>query len=303
MKKYLLLLCCWSFATSAEFFVYYGEYQDIIGKSFDVIAQPGNTLMQLGRKYDIGHVEMIEANPDLHPIEEFAYETRVIIPRQFILPDAKRTGIVINIAEMRLYFYHTNGEGVSSYPIGIGRIGWATPLGSTKIVAKKEQPIWFPTKNIQQDAKKQGIELANAIYPGEDNPLGDYCLRLAWTEYLIHGTNRPEGVGRRSSAGCIRMYPEDIADLFKLVKIGTQVTIVNQPVKFGWYNQRYYLEVHEPLAEDIAQYPDWVDIVEKCHTHINKLSSIDWQTAQEALSYHTGIPVAIATIQRTELVN
>lgn len=289
----VVLLIAHYCSVCADTFEYTSASQDMIGKPQYIMSDPDDTLAELGRKYDIGHVEMIEANPNVHPAEPIGERREIVIPSEFILPPGPRTGIVINLAELRLYYYHPNEPFVTTEPIGIGRDGWNTPLGITKIVEKRKDPTWIPTANILRDAEEQGIEIPKVIGPGEDNPLGRYALRLGWSEYSIHGTNRPEGVGRRSSAGCIRMFPEDIEHLFNLVEVGTKVRIINEPIKFGWSGRSLFIEAHAPLREDIHIASDWMEIVEYLNSEYGDKILVSWSTAQEALNYHIGLPIPI----------
>lgn len=193
-------------------------------------AEGGESLADIARRYDIGYREMIQANKSISPEHPVPAGMNVKIPSQFILPNVPRQGIVINLASYRLYYFPADENVVFTYPVGIGRQGWNTPLGLSKIISKQVNPSWHPTKKIHADAKKHGIVLPDEI-PAGSNPLGKYALRLTWPGYLLHGTQRPEGVGSKVSAGCIRLYPEDIEQLYELVATGTQVRIVNQPGK------------------------------------------------------------------------
>jgi L,D-transpeptidase ErfK/SrfK len=154
------------------------------------------------------------------------------------LPDAERTGIVINIAELRLYYYPEVREGetprVESYPIGIGREGYDTPLGITETTMRLEDPAWYPPRSMREEAAERGEPPPEVVPPGPDNPLGRHAVLLDIPGYLIHGTNDPDGIGMRASRGCIRMFPEDIETVFNNVSVGTQVNIIDQPIKVGW---------------------------------------------------------------------
>jgi L,D-transpeptidase ErfK/SrfK len=186
--------------------------------------------------------------------------TPIYLPTQSVLPDAPREGIVINVPAMRLfYFTAENGASatpkapatkVTSHPVGIGAQGWATPIADAKVVQKVRDPVWYPPVSVRKEHAGWGERLPSVVPPGPDNPLGEYALTLSLPSYLIHGTNKPAGVGMRSSHGCIRLYPEDIEELFGRVARGTHVRIVNQPVLVGWRDGALYLEVHKPLAED-----------------------------------------------------
>lgn len=225
---------------------------DLIGKIKYVHPEMGETLSEVGIRYDIGFYEMVRANPQIDPARPLSAVTRLIIPAQFILPNGPRVGLVINLAEYRLYFFPSDDNIVITMPVGIGREGWTTPTGITKIIAKEQDPIWKPTPNVRAEAAKHGMPIPHIFPPGEGNPLGRHVLRLGWPTYLIHGTNRRDGVGSRVSAGCIRMMPEDIEYLFGFVSKGTQVRVINQPVKLGFFHGQLYLQAHPSLAEHRA---------------------------------------------------
>jgi L,D-transpeptidase ErfK/SrfK len=191
---------------------------------------------------------MMEANPDVDPWSPKA-GTTVVVPAQFILPAKTTGGVVINIAEMRLYYFHADGKQVSTFPIGIGKRGWNTPLCVTKIIDKKKDPTWTPPESIREAHAEKGDILPGSIGPGPKNPLGKYAMKLGISGYLIHGTNRHGGIGVRSSAGCIRMFPEDIEALFHLTPVGTKVAIINAPFKITRHGGKIYFEAHEPLTD------------------------------------------------------
>jgi L,D-transpeptidase ErfK/SrfK len=224
---------------------------DVVGWEGETVTSHEDTLADVARQFKLGHEEIRLANPDV----DFWLPgdgTRVVLPTRFILPHADRRGIVLNVPEMRLYYY-PKSEGpamVITYPVSIGRMDWGTPLGRTRVTAKVTNPSWRPPASIRQEAAARGEPLPEYIPPGPDNPLGAHAFRLDLPGYLIHGTNKPYGVGMRVTHGCIRMYPEDIQRLFPEVAIGTQVQIVNQPVKVGWLGDTLFMEVHPPLEED-----------------------------------------------------
>jgi L,D-transpeptidase ErfK/SrfK len=171
-----------------------------------------------------------------------------------VLPAAPRRGVVLNIATKRLFYFPEVAEGevphVLTYPIGIGRVGWETPLGSAKVVSKARDPHWFVPASVRREHAEQGDPLPAVVPPGPDNPLGQFVLKLDMPGYLIHGTNQPYGVGMRVSHGCVRLYPENIDTLYSLVDIGTPVTIVNQPYLIGLYDGQVFFESHKPLEDD-----------------------------------------------------
>ena len=225
----------------------------VVGWEGVTIAKQEDTLADIARTFKLGHDEMRLANPDLDFWLPGA-GTRVILPTRYILPHAERKGIVLNVPEMRLYYFppvRPNEDAtVVTYPISIGRMDWSTPLGRHRITAKIRDPSWTPPASILKEAEAAGEPLPRFIPPGRDNPLGAFALRLDLPSYLIHGTNRPYGVGMRVTHGCIRMYPEDIERLFPQVPVGTPVNIVDQPVKVGWLGDTLFMEVHPPLEED-----------------------------------------------------
>ena len=247
--------------------------QDLIGETQLIFARYENTFSAIGRQYNLGYEEMRSANPGVDqwlPGEG----TPIYLPTQSILPEGPREGIVVNVPAMRLYYFTTEkgttekgttekgttekgaAQGapailkVTSHPIGIGVEGWATPFGEAKVTQKVKDPIWYVPASIRKEHADRGDPLPSVVKAGPDNPLGAYALTLSLPSYLIHGTNKPAGVGMRSSHGCIRLYPEDIEALFSRVPRGTAVRIVNQPVLAGWRDGQLYLEVHPPLAEE-----------------------------------------------------
>ena len=206
-------------------------------------TQAEDTLLDVARAYDVGYIEIRAANPDVDPWLPGAGR-RIAVPTQHLLPDAPHRGIVINLAELRLYYFPPKGE-PRTFPIGIGGEGKETPVGHTEIVRKRTHPTWFPTAS----ERAADPELPTVVPPGPENPMGDYALYLGWSGYAIHGSNKPYSIGRRDSSGCIRMYPEDIATLFGLVGPGTLVTVVDEPVKLGWAAGELYLEIHADQAD------------------------------------------------------
>src|SRR5262245_37015246 len=200
--------------------------RDFVGRLPIRDAHAEDTLIDLAPELRVGYVELLAANPGVDPWLP-KDGTRLVVPRARLLPSAPREGIVINLGDLRLYYFEPD-EPVRSYAIGIAKDGYATPLGQTKVTAKREKPEWIPGPSARRDGYPARVP------PGPDNPLGEYALYLGWPGYLIHGTNDARGVGRHSSRGCIRLYPEDIAELYARVKIGTRVRVVDEPVKLGW---------------------------------------------------------------------
>lgn len=230
------------------------EKGDIIGQDYQVIAQQDDTLIDIARSHNVGYEEILSANPEVS-VWMPGEGTAVTIPRRHILPNEARKGIVINVAELRLYYYPEVGPGetpwVETYPIGIGREGYSTPLGITKTTIRLENPAWYPPRSMRQEAAERGEPAPAVVPPGPDNPLGAHAILLDIPGYLIHGTNQPDGIGMRASRGCIRMYPEDIASIFDNVPSGTQVNIIDQPVKVG-ANEKgdAYVQVFKTVNSD-----------------------------------------------------
>ncbi|MDN5870718.1 MAG: L,D-transpeptidase family protein [Nitrococcus sp.] len=218
----------------------------LIGHAHWVSACAQDTLLDIGRHFDLGYWDMVLANPDVD-IWLPGAGTRVLIPRRFILPSAPRDGIVVNVPELRLYYYPPAAEGkprqVVTHPVGLGRQNWRTPLGHTTVVDKIAHPAWYPTEAIRAEHAAHGDPLPAVVPAGPDNPLGQYALLLDMPGYLIHGTNKPYGVGMRVSHGCVRLYPEDIASLFHDVARSTPVYIINQPYKLAWHRDELLIEV------------------------------------------------------------
>lgn len=217
---------------------------DLVGRMGTYRTVYEDTLVALARRFGLGYVELVAANPGVDPWLPGA-GTEIVLPTAHLLPDAPRRGVVINLTEMRLYHFDGSGRVQATYPIGIGRDNRMTPLGRTRIARKVADPTWYPPAWLR--AERPGLPAA--VPPGENNPLGRFALYLGWPRYLVHGTHRPYGVGRRVSAGCIRLYPEHIERLYAAVPVGTPVTVVDQPVKFGWIDGELYVEVHPSKAQ------------------------------------------------------
>ncbi len=273
--------------------------ENVVGGLQHVTTKYEDTLVDLARRYNIGYKELRIANPEVDPWLP-GENTPLVIPTQFILPDAPRKGIVINVSEMRLYYFPKPSRGkrakVITYPISVGRQDWKTPLGLTRLTQKVKDPTWYPPASIREEHAADGEELARVIPPGPDNPLGRYALQLGLDGYLIHGTNKPNGVGMQVTHGCMRLFPEDIENLFRKVSVGTPVRIVDQPCKAGWKSGRLYLEIHPPLTSRNDQVRDLTPIVKSvvAATRNKAKHSVDWQTVQLLASEPQGIPKAIS---------
>ncbi len=276
------------------------EGVDLIGFTTSVKALNQDTLLDIARQYDLGQEEILIANPNVDRWMP-GKSTKVVLPGQFILPRAERKGVVLNLPEMRLYYFYEDDlekkPMVKTYPVSVGRMDWKTPLGKARIAKKDKNPSWFPPESVKLEAIASGNQVPDVVPPGPDNPLGDYALRLSIPGYLIHSTNKPYGVGMRVTHGCVRMYPEDIEELFPIIPVNTMVQIVNQPIKLGWQNQTLFLEVHPLMDEDQGKNQDLLDMA---YTMIldeteNKDVLLDIKTIKRALQEQTGMPVPIST--------
>jgi len=270
---------------------------DVVGKVQHTRLSAGQALTDVVRKYDLGYYELLEANPKLNPVY-LPHGLPLTLPTRYVLPDAPRKGIIINLAELRLYYYPKDSQEVITMPIGIGRQGWDTPTGAFKIIQKKKDPAWHVPKSVAEDMAQYGTVLPKVVPPGPNNPLGKYAMRLSLPSYLIHGTTVPEGVGRRVSAGCIRMFPEDIKSLFTMVPVGTPVKIINQPYKLGYDGKQLVMESHKPLSEMRHQYSDnlqaiWVDAIDNFIAAQKIPTVIDWGRVDSVARAQMGFPAAI----------
>jgi len=227
----------------------------VVGEPQAVFTSKVDTLSDLAREYGLGYDEIIAANPDIDPWLP-GENTAVILPTQYVLPNVPKRGVVLNIATKRLFYFPEPAAGdvqkVLTYTIGIGRVGWETPLGATEVVSKARDPSWWVPASVRREHAEMGNPLPAVVPPGPDNPLGTRVLKLGMPGYLIHGTNQPYGVGMRVSHGCVRLYPENIELLYQLVEIGEQVVIVNEPYQMGVQDGVLYFEAHQPLEDDTA---------------------------------------------------
>lgn len=246
----LALVTLFSLTTTAqaEKFTLPPSTVGVVGSVKMIEAIDSDTIADLAQQYGIGYEAMVNANPNVDEWYPGA-GTKIFIPSRYVLPDAPREGIVLNLPEMRLYYYDRNEPAVYVYAVGIGRVDWQTPLGVLHISDKEANPTWTPPASIRAEHAARGDILPAVVQPGPDNPLGLYKMRLSNPSYLIHGTNKPTGVGMRVSHGCIRMYDEGIEELFSIAPRGVKVNIINQPMKVGWFGDSLYLEFHPPLEE------------------------------------------------------
>ncbi len=297
---------------------------DVVGQVQLVVTGKDDTLPDIARRFNVGYEEIVRANPGVDPW--LPGEGReVVVPTRFVLPVAPREGVVINIAAMRLFYFvpppkpakATGKQGakpaavaadappqrqvVYTHPIGIGKVGWSTPEGRTRITGRQKNPVWVPPMSVRKEHLENGERLPAVVPAGPDNPLGRYKFTLGWPSYLIHGTNKPYGVGLRSSHGCLRLYPEDIQVLFDLIPIGTSVQVVNQPYVMGWQDGALQLQAVSVLEDDRR---DWR---KSRHTILQKTLTpriqqqlkalgrvVDWDAAAKQAHDAHGVPVPVS---------
>lgn len=286
-------------------FVLDSDQDDVVGQVQITPAAKEDTLPDIARRFDVGYEEIVRANPGVDAWIPGA-DRAIVVPTRFVLPNAPHEGIVINVAAMRLYYFppHKKGEPqeVYTHPIGIGKVGWSTPEGVTHVVAHVKDPVWHPSQALRADHKNDNGEDLPAVVPaGPDNPLGKYEFRLGWPSYLIHGTNKPYGVGLRSSHGCVRLYPEDIEKVFQMVPDGAQVRVVNQPFVFGWHDGQLFLQAYTVLEDDSR---DWQKAQKKLLSRAlsprlqaalkSAGTSVDWQAVAGMTHAPRGIPVPVS---------
>ena len=247
-----IALCCMSASTFAATYDLPPKGSSMVGRTQYHAISNGETLANIAKQYDVGFLSLMAANKGVDPFLPQA-DYVLTIPSQVILPQVKYQGIVINLAELRLYYFEPNTDVVHIFPVGIGKIGRDTPEMETRISQMRPNPTWTPPQSIRKEYLEKGIELPNVVPAGPENPLGEYALRLAYGagDYLIHGTNKDFGIGLRVSSGCIRMEPKDIKWLFHQVKVGVPVKIIDEPIKITLEPDRsVFLEAHEPLTRN-----------------------------------------------------
>ena len=303
--------------TDAEIYELPPAGYDVIGAVSTVIAREEDTLVDIARRHGLGYEDIVRANPGVN-VWVPGEGTEVVLPTQFVLPPGPRAGVVLNLAEYRLYYYPEAQDGdtayVMTYPISIGRMDWETPLGKTSVISKVTNPSWYVPKSVLAEHAAEGRPLPRIVPPGPDNPLGKYAMRLGLPGYLIHGTNRPAGVGMRVTHGCVRMFPEDIEYLFGKIDVDTPVRIINEPVKMGWVGDALVMEVH-PVLEVAVPPPEDGDVEEASEAALDEIvrtkdpltyvteqfiattaeraGQLDWHLAEQLVERSDGIPVTV----------
>ncbi|MGH8302229.1 MAG: L,D-transpeptidase family protein [Steroidobacteraceae bacterium] len=282
--------------------------QDVVGRLQIVKVRKGETLSDIGRRFNVGLGEMTHANPDVDPwIPKPG--TAVVVPTQYVLPDAPRRGIVVNLAAMRFFYFPPHKRGkpqvVITHPVGIGRQGWKTPQGVTHVLWHEKSPVWHVPPSIIAEHLQEGDKLPRVMGPGPDNPLGGYALHLGWPGYLIHGTNKPVSVGLRVSHGCVHLFPEDIAQIFNMVPNGTEVRVVNEPYVFGWRDGRLYLQSSGPLEDDKRPWKKQARrLLAQTLTRAQRIDlkrhreKVDWSRVAQLVAGPIGVPVPVSGVSQ-----
>ena len=300
------------------------EGQDVIGAISTVVANYEDNLVDIARRHGLGYQDIVRANPDVN-VWVPGEGTEVVLPNRFVLPPGPRTGLVLNLSEYRMYYFPEPKAGepakVHTYPMSIGRMDWETPLGRTQIVSKVKNPAWYPPQSVRDEHAADGDPLPRVVKPGPDNPLGTRKIRLGIPGYLIHGTNRPAGVGMRVSHGCIRMFPEDVEFLFDRIAVKTVVRIIDVPVKMGWDGEELVAEIHlllevpQRLPEESVEHiealdadvelPDVDSFSKDPLTYVteqfiaataDKAGQLDWDTVEALVERSDGIPEAVGIV-------
>jgi L,D-transpeptidase ErfK/SrfK len=290
----------WSSTSGATVYELPADGSAVIGADTTISTHYTDTLLDIARKYSLGYDEIIRANPGVDmwlPGEG----TQIVLPGRRILPPGPRQGVVVNLPEHRLYYFPKatqNGKRVViTYPVSIGKLGRTTPLGQTRVIAKVKHPAWYPPASIRKEHAEEGDPLPAVVGPGPDNPLGDFKIRLGFGDgtYEIHGTNNPTAVGLAITHGCIRMYPEDVAELYPQLSVGTAVRLNNDPVKVAWVDGELLLEAHPPVnAQGESFEPDVDQFSDLLRRAVGETTvAIHWDYAREVLRKADGV---IATV-------
>jgi L,D-transpeptidase ErfK/SrfK len=286
-------------------FPYDPKVTGVVGTLQATVAEEEDTLSDIARRFNLGYDEVVNANPGVDPWLPGG-GTRIVLPTQFILPDAPHEGLVVNLAALRLFYFpkpEQKGDPrvVMTMPIGIGMVGWATPTGTTKIVSKRKDPYWTPPASVRKEHAAEGDILPPRVPPGPDNPLGAFAMNLGWPSYLMHGTNKPAGVGMRASHGCIRLYPEDVATIFPMLPVGTKVTVVNQPTLYRVQDGRLYVQSFPPHEEhpEAKAAQKGLRFTKALQTKMAQRASqagmqVDWTLVEQVVNAANGIAMPVS---------
>ncbi|WP_404417109.1 L,D-transpeptidase family protein [Vreelandella aquamarina] len=271
------------------------EEGDIIGKHYSItVSDHAETLIDIARRHNIGYKEIRMANPDVS-LWVPGKGTEVVIPAQYILPPVPREGVVINLSELRLYYYpDDNQEIVETYPVSVGREEFATPVGVTRTTIKVENPAWAPPASMRREAAERGDPPPEIVPPGPQNPLGEHAILLDMPSYLIHGTNRPDGVGMRVSRGCIRMYPEDIESMYERLPSGTKVNLVDIPFKAGWAGDgTLFVQSFPQLEENMGNFEPLLEALRRVAEKAPDDISVDYAQIKKVIEQPNAQMIAV----------
>lgn len=251
------------------------------------------TFLEIGERFDLGYNEVVSANRSTDPWIPKAGEP-VVVPTRWLVPDAPRDGIVLNIPEMRLYYFRDHGRRVMTVPVGLGREDWKTPQGSFRVRGKTVNPTWVIPETIRKERIAEDGFSERSIPGGSpDNPLGKFRIELSLPTYGIHGSNKEWGVGMLVSHGCLRLYNEDMATLFPMIEVGTPGAFVYQPVKVGKERGRVLVEVHDDIyGFEPALYKAAMGILEKK----GWAADVDPETLEAAVEARTGVPTDVGRV-------
>lgn len=299
-----ILVLSWALSAQALHFPLPPADIDVVGHGQQTVVTTGDNFATIAHRYDVGYYELIEANPSIDPKAPLP-GTVLMVPSRYILPPVPREGLIINLAELRVYYYPKHVKEVWTYPVAIGREGWETPLGLKHVTHKQAKPIWYVPETVRKYRAKEGVFLPKMVLPGPDNPLGEYMLRLDHSSYLIHGTNDLTVIGRRETAGCLRLFPEDIAEMFGSISVGVPVRIINDQYKVGVAEGHLYLEAHVPVLEkNEALDRGFEGLVEKIVSRTEKLPfEVDWDSVVIVGQNKSGIPEVVGHLTESEMVD
>ncbi|OGT60592.1 MAG: hypothetical protein A3E85_05940 [Gammaproteobacteria bacterium RIFCSPHIGHO2_12_FULL_45_12] len=303
--KLVCLIFCY-FNVSAVFAISYplpAPNTSLVGQKQYALTHYGESVIQMAEQHDVGFNALKNANPHLNLNRRFLADEIVQIPTQHLLPDTSQKGIIINLPEMRLYYFAPDTHQLFTFPIGIGKIGNTIPLVKTVVTRKTEHPFWIPPKSIRDyNLNEFGIELPTVMPAGPDNPLGPYAIYMRLPTYLIHSTIYPESVGKRASFGCIRMFESDIKELYPLMKKGIPVFIIDMPLKFGWQEDRLYMEKYPSLSE--RKQNNATHLSQVIHQIVLKTQHqatlVDWQGVSYIAAENDGMPHEIGKLIPTK---
>jgi len=261
----------------------------VVGAIIPLRTRYEDTLASVAEAQGLGWRELVDANPQVDPWLP-GDGTVIDLPTKYILPSGPREGVVINVPEFRLYYYPPGSNMVITFPVGLGRLDFPTPLVTTRVKAAVPNPTWTPGPTARREHAARGNPLPAVVPPGPDNPMGSMAIVLGIPSYFIHGTNQPFAVGQTASLGCIRMYDNHVETLAEMVRSGTPVRIVNEPYKAGWRNGELFVEVHEDIYE-MAKPGELERRINEAAK--NRASAVDWARVRALAEKPTGIPTRI----------